>query len=123
MLRVLVVDDSKFNRGRVVTALKTGGIEISEACDGQDALERLESISPDVICTDLLMPKLDGFGFLRALKERGNKIPVIVLSADIQASSRQTCLELGVVAFLNKPFQPVELLAEVEKAAAKMELA
>lgn len=117
MLHVLVVDDSRFNRSRVVAALTADHIQIVEAFDGQDALEKLATFPADVICTDLLMPRLDGFGLLRALRDQDRSTPVVVLSADIQASSRETCRELGAVAFLNKPFQPEALLAEIEQAA------
>jgi len=117
MLHVLVVDDSKFNRSRVVSALTAEHIVIAESVDGQDALEKLATFPADVLCMDLLMPRLDGFGLLRALRDQGRNVPVVVLSADIQTSSRELCRELGAVAFLNKPFQPQALRAEIEKAA------
>jgi CheY-like chemotaxis protein len=88
MSTVLVVDDSSFSRGRVIAALKPLVLRI---------------------ITDLLMPTLDGFGLLRGLRERGSSTPVIVVSADIQTSSRRMCQELGAAGFLNKPFHAQEL--------------
>lgn len=114
MPTILIVDDSAFSRGRVVAALTPLGCRLIEAADGQEGLEACESHQPDLIITDLLMPKLDGFGMLRVLQERGSKVPVIVISADIQESSRRTCLMLGVSSFLNKPFQSQDLSALVE---------
>jgi CheY-like chemotaxis protein len=109
MTVILVVDDSKFSRGRVLAALAHQGYTLHEAVDGRDALEKLDSVAPELIISDLLMPNLDGFGLLRGLREQGRAIPVIIVSADIQATSRSLCKELGAADFLNKPFQPEQL--------------
>ncbi len=116
MPTVLVVDDSKFSRGRVLAALTPLGYALIEAEDGQRGLLAYDQHAPDVIVTDLLMPTLDGFGLLRGLQERGAHRPVIVVSADIQATSRSLCEELGAFSFLNKPFQAAELAAKVQQA-------
>jgi CheY-like chemotaxis protein len=116
MSTVLVVDDSKFSRGRVVAALEPLGYEIVQAANGQEGLQSYDQRAPDLIVTDLLMPTLDGFGLLRGLRERCSPTPVIVLSADIQSTSRKLCEELGVKAFLNKPFRAEELAAKVQQA-------
>lgn len=116
MPTVLVVDDSKFSRGRVVAALEPLGYTLIEAEDGLQGLQAYELHAPDLIITDLLMPALDGFGFLRGLRERGAQEPVIVQGAEIQADRRALCIELGAVSFLNKPFQSGELAAQVRQA-------
>lgn len=116
MPHLLLVDDSRFNRNRVKAALSDGGYDIAEAENGTEALTYLETHPVDVVITDLLMPEVDGFGVLQGLHERGQKVPVIVLSADIQSTSQQLCLELGAAAFLNKPFKPEELRAAVCQA-------
>ncbi len=113
MKTILVVDDSKFSRGRVLSALANQGYTLQEAVDGRDALEKIAAAPPDVIVSDLLMPILDGFGLLRALKEQRSTIPVVIVSADIQATSRSLCEELGAAKFLNKPFQPDDLRVAV----------
>ncbi len=120
MATVLIVDDSKFSRGRVIAALEPFGYSLKEAVDGQQALDSLAMFAPDLIVTDLLMPNVDGFGLLRGLRERDLQLPVIVISADIQASSRQICTELGAAAFLNKPFQPQELIAAVQRSLSHL---
>ncbi len=104
MGHLLIVDDTKFSRGRVVAAIKDLGHTWEEAEHGQAALEAIAARTPDLIITDLLMPVLDGFGLLRELQARGLSLPVIVCSADIQASSRAESLALGAVAFVTKPF-------------------
>lgn len=113
MTTILVVDDSKFSRGRALAALANQGYTLQEAVDGQDALDKIAACPPDLIISDLLMPKLDGFGMLRGLRELNSTVPVIVVSADIQATSRALCEELGAAKFLNKPFQPEDLRAAV----------
>lgn len=115
MATLLVVDDSGFSRGRVIAALRPLGHTLLEAVDGQAGLDAVDLHSPDLIITDLLMPRLDGFGLLRGLRERGNPAPVIVLSADIQGSSKEMCQEFGICAFLNKPFQASELASHVQR--------
>ena len=116
MATILIVDDSKFSRGRVVQALSGQPYELAQAADGQEALKMVDQIHPDLIITDLLMPVLDGFGLLRGLIERQLQTPTIVISADIQATTRATCRSLGAVAFLNKPFQPDEVTNAVRNA-------
>lgn len=109
MPTVLVVDDSRFSRGRVLAALEPCGYILVEAVDGQAALDAAAVSSPDVIVTDLLMPNLDGFGLLRELRHRGSQAAVIVVSAEIDDGSRELCLELGAAAFVGKPFQARQL--------------
>jgi two-component system, chemotaxis family, chemotaxis protein CheY len=124
MAQILVVDDSKFSRGRVVSALTAGGHQCIEAENGQLALEAIAANRPDLVVSDLLMPVLDGFGLLKALHEQGSSVPVIVSSADIQASSREQCESYGAKGFLNKPFQPDALrdLASQILAASQVEV-
>lgn len=113
MPHLLVVDDSKFNRGRVLAALKDGGYRFSEAADGEEALRLVEADPPDLIVSDLLMPRLDGHGFLLSLRERKIDVPVLILSADIQSSSRELCEQAGAAGFLNKPIKPEQLAESV----------
>lgn len=112
---ILVVDDSAFSRGRVLAAIKSLGHRIIEAVDGQEGLKAVDEHDPDLIISDLLMPNLDGMGLLAGMRDRQRQTPVIIVSADIQASSRALCEELGAAAFLNKPFQTLELAALVHR--------
>ncbi len=115
-MHVLIVDDSKFNRGRVHAMLQVDGHRFTEAENGREALERLLADPPDLVVTDLLMPVLGGLELLKELRGRGDQTPVVVLSADIQASSRELCLQFGAAAFLNKPCNSEELRDAVRKA-------
>lgn len=104
MALALVIEDSNFQRKIIIKFLTAEGFEIVEAPNGKIGLEKVAEHKPDIIFSDLVMPELDGFGVLRALKEQGSTIPIIVLTSDIQAPVREQCLELGARVFLNKPF-------------------
>jgi len=110
MASILVIDDSSFARKSVVRMLAVAGNHVLEAANGREGLEKAEKHKPDCIILDLLMPEMDGLEVLRALKERECAIPVIVVSADIQETTRKECMELGIVAFIRKPFNANELL-------------
>lgn len=114
MARILVVDDSLSARWIFVRMLKAGGHEVLEASSGRQAVKKTVSYKPDCMLLDLLMPEMDGFEVLNILKRKGLTIPVIVLSADIQETTRTKCLELGAVDFLNKPPEEAELLDAVK---------
>jgi twitching motility two-component system response regulator PilH len=110
MPKVLVVDDSIFQRKTICQALAEAGFETVEAENGRQGLEMISEENPDVIFTDLLMPEMDGIAFITTIKERGIGAPVFVLTADIQESKRSQCLALGVAGFLSKPFKKAELM-------------
>ncbi|MDF1579976.1 MAG: response regulator [Desulfuromonadales bacterium] len=115
MMKILVVDDSLFSRLHTCKPLREAGYDLVEAADGIEGLAAVDEHRPDFIITDLLMPNLDGIDFLAALKERCNTTPTLVLTADIQDSKRQQCLELGARGFLYKPVMKEKLLEEIVK--------
>jgi two-component system chemotaxis response regulator CheY len=118
-LSMLITDDSIIARKKIKGLLKDTGFKITEAVNGNEALEILEIERFDIILLDLLMPELDGFDVLRRLKDKNMKIPVIVISADIQEATRELCMELGASGFLNKPPSKDELLATIENVINK----
>lgn len=120
MPKVLIVDDSRFQRSRVKQALAPSGWELVEASDGEEGVEAVERERPDLIVTDLLMPRRTGLEMLAVLRDQGWSTPVVVLTADIQNTSRDACLAFGVRAFLNKPFAAEDL---VEVIAAELDAA
>ncbi|MDJ0717109.1 MAG: response regulator [Prochloraceae cyanobacterium] len=119
MTSILIVDDAAFSRRMIRKALKDENCELLEASNGKECLEMIAEHSPDCIFLDLLMPELDGFAVLQKLKEQGSNIPVIVLSADIQESSRQQCFALGAFNMLKKPPKAPEIQEAVQKALKK----
>src|SRR6266446_7742217 len=122
--RVLVVDDDQTLRRSVAGGVASWGFSAEEACDGHEALAKVKTFSPHVLVTDLVMPRVDGFELLRALKAQGRVPPVILLSAfgncDIAA---QAVHELGAFWFLNKPIRFDALRMLLERAVAQSALA
>ena len=106
MKNILVIDDSALSRKMIIKALENNDFEIDIAIHGKEAFDKIKDNNKyDLIILDLLMPKMDGFQFLELMKKENYKIPVIVVSADIQKFSKQKCLELGALDFINKPIQ------------------
>jgi CheY-like chemotaxis protein len=118
MPKVLIADDSFLARQIFIKVLKGNGYEVIEAINGQDAMEKILTQCPDCLLLDLLMPEMDGFAVLKALQEEDLSIPVIVVSADIQETSRAKCHELGAVGFFNKPIKDDGILSAIQKAIA-----
>ncbi len=109
--RILLVDDSRVTRTllrRLLSRAVPRG-EFVEASDGKEALTILESGDMDLVITDLLMPELDGFGVLEALRERWPDIPVIVVSGLDDTESLERALSLGAFDYLTKPFNVREV--------------
>ncbi len=116
MALILVVDDSLTTRTAVCKVLKADGHETIEAADGKRALDMAATQKLDCIVLDLIMPDLGGLEVLKALREQGSKVPVVVLTADIQDVVREECLELGATDFINKPLMEREMGGAVKTA-------
>ncbi len=110
MATILIIEDSRFTRSSIAKALKANAYEVLEADNGALGLAMIIKHSPDIIISDLLMPEMDGFELLESLRSQGIAIPVIIMSADIQETTRRRVLELGAKTLLNKPFQGPALL-------------
>jgi CheY-like chemotaxis protein len=116
MTRILVIDDSMYQRNKVRRTVAEAGYELLEATNGREGLEIVATHTPDCILLDLIMPEMDGIEVLQALHNQWEHIPAIVLTADIQENTRQQCLKLGAVAFINKPLQEAEMLQAIKQA-------
>ena len=110
---VLVVDDEPQVRQIVATYLESEGFHVRTAADGAEALAELAKKRADLIVLDLMLPGIDGLTVLRRLRESGDDVPVIVLSAKGQESERVAGLELGADDYVTKPASPREVLARV----------
>jgi len=117
--RVLVVDDSEVIRQLIAVNLELEGFEVFLAEDGQECLEVVETVSPDVVTLDVVMPRLDGFATAARLRSGGatRGLPIVMVSACAQESDLARGRELGVDAYLTKPFDPEELVRAVRSAA------
>lgn len=110
---ILVVDDQSANRRVVSTLLSREGYRVVSAGSGEEALARYDESEPDLILLDMMMPGMDGFEVLLALKERGLRVPVVFVTAAHDRDLLLRAFEAGVVDYVTKPFLPEELLARV----------
>jgi two-component system, chemotaxis family, chemotaxis protein CheY len=114
---ILVVDDSASVRKFVSIALEMQGFRVVTACDGMEALEKLPSGAVNLVITDLNMPNMDGFEFVKTLRETPvyQELPVVILTSLSDDGSRQRGKELGANSFLVKPFSLEKVQYEVSK--------
>ena len=112
---VLVVDDSLTMRKVLSRVLEREDFEVITANDGMDAIQKLQDTTPDIILTDIEMPRMDGFEFSRHVRDNSvtKNIPLIVISSRTADKHRNVAAEIGVNAFLGKPVQDEELIAQV----------
>ena len=115
--RVLIVDDDEEVRSDLARALTAQGFEIATADDGEQALQKLDSWSPEVIITDLVMPRLDGFELMRTLRGRGEEIPAIVLTGFGSVEKALSVIrDLDAYWFLEKPVKLTALYSLLKRA-------
>ena len=115
--RVLIVDDEEEVRNDLARALTAQGFDIATAGDGEQALQKLDSWSPEVIITDLVMPRLDGFDLMRTLRGRGEVIPAIVLTGFGSVEKALSVIrDLDAYWFLEKPVKLTALYSLLIRA-------
>jgi DNA-binding NtrC family response regulator len=123
-INVLIVDDEESQRTPLAAMISAWGFTVETASDGQEALDKLASFPANVIVTDLMMPRMDGFELMKRLANDGNMPAAIVLTAfgNIETAI-QTIHDLGAFWFLEKPIQPAALRVLLERAASQSQLA
>jgi DNA-binding NtrC family response regulator len=114
--RVLIVEDEDGARAGLADVVQSWGYSPATARDGLEALEKLSAVSPVVMITDLKMPRLDGLGLLRKLREDPDPPPAIVLTAHGDEGALEEALKLGAFWFLEKPVRPHMLRVLVDRA-------
>jgi DNA-binding response OmpR family regulator len=112
--QILVVDDEPDLLAELVPLLERTGFSVVTASDGQRVFTLLGQIHPDLIVLDVLMPRLDGREVLRRLRQAGNWTPVILLTRVGSPTERALSLQEGADDYLNKPFEPLELIARIQ---------
>jgi DNA-binding NtrC family response regulator len=122
-MRALVVDDDENQRTDLAEMIRSFGITALTAADGEEAIEKLSSFDVDVIVTDLVMPRMDGFGLLRHLAHHGHATPTIVITGFGSIDKAISVVhELKAFWFLEKPIQPGILRELLERAIAQNQL-
>lgn len=114
---IMVVDDSSSLRVVVGTALKRAGYDVIEACDGREALGKLQGQKIHLIVSDVNMPNMDGISFVSAVKQNPayKFTPVIMLTTESQEEKKREGQAAGAKAWMLKPFKAEQLLAAVQK--------
>ncbi|MFN0217090.1 MAG: ATP-binding protein, partial [Saprospiraceae bacterium] len=117
LLELLIVEDNEEMREYVRYCLDASKYNITEAGNGEEGLEKALSIIPDLIISDVMMPKMDGYAFTQAIRSNlsTSHIPVILLTAKASLESRLEGLRRGADAYLTKPFSPQELALCIQK--------
>jgi two-component system, OmpR family, alkaline phosphatase synthesis response regulator PhoP len=121
---ILIVDDEVDIRAVLQGCLEAAGFQVLTASNGMDALERIRSNPPDLIIHDVMLPDITGLDVCALVKRdrRLRRIPFILLTARSQPQDRLTAAALGADAYMNKPFNPDELLAEVRRLLTVREM-
>lgn len=112
-MRLLLAEDEKSLSHALVTILEKSHYSVDAVYNGQEALEYLESEAYDGLILDIMMPKVDGITVLKTIRKRGNKIPVLILSAKSEIEDKVDGLDAGANDYLAKPFDARELLARI----------
>ncbi len=112
---IMITDDSASMRQLVSISLRGAGYDVIEACDGVDALDRLKGQKVNLVISDVNMPRMGGFDFVAALKQRQEYrfTPVIMLTTESEDAKKQAGKAAGAKAWIVKPFKPDQLLAAV----------
>lgn len=110
---ILIVDDEEAITVNLGAFLERSGFQVSTAKNGQEALNFIEKSKPDIVVMDVLMPVMDGRQALRQLRHAENWLPVILLTQIGESTERAMALEEGADDYLNKPFDPHELIARI----------
>jgi DNA-binding response OmpR family regulator len=113
MAKVLLVDDEPDILLMLRMSFEDEGHEVLMAADGKMGLEKLDEHQPDVVVLDMMMPIVDGWGFLQGRAERGVATPVVVVSAKTDPADCRRALEIGAVEYVTKPFDLDRLVAVV----------
>ena len=109
-MRIVLADDDTTQRRVIARILTSGGhTVVGEACDGEDGLVLVRQHRPDLVLTDLFMPRRDGISFVRQLRASRNHTPVIMMSGQTEAGLAADAIADGVNAYIRKPFEDAEL--------------
>ncbi len=111
--RILLVDDETAITANLAPFLERAGFLVGTAGDGAQAIEQISHFKPDLVILDVLMPRMDGRQVLRQLRQQGDWTPIILLTQVGEASERAMALEEGADDYINKPFDPRELVARI----------
>ena len=122
--RILVVDDDRNLRKIIQTNLELAGYDVTTAASGDEALSTLDSMQPDLVVLDVMMPLMDGYEVARRIRRHpaNTHVPIIMLTAKAEVEDKLAGFEAGVDDYMTKPFGPQELLARVKAKIRRVEV-
>ncbi|SFP72197.1 two-component system, chemotaxis family, response regulator CheY [Sphingomonas rubra] len=113
---IMTVDDSPSMRMLLRVALTDLGYDVIEAEDGVHALEKLGGVEPDLLITDINMPRMDGFGLIAEVRGQGRRsLPILVLTTESSDEKKQRARSAGATGWIVKPFHPDKLAAAIRR--------
>ena len=117
---ILTVDDSRTMRDMLASALTQSGYRVVQADDGVQAIDMLANETPDVIITDINMPRLDGFGFIKEVRNnpKYRAIPILVLTTENSPEMKERARKSGATGWLVKPFDTAKLTDAIRRVGA-----
>ena len=120
-LKILAIDDSRTMRNLLRATLCPAGFDVDIAEDGEDGLKRFDETDPDIVITDINMPRLDGFGIIEAARQRKRNrvVPILVLSTESGDDMKARARASGASGWIVKPFDEEKLLWAIERVAQK----
>ncbi len=118
-LSILAVDDSRTMRDMIRLALQPAGFTVHTADDGLHGIDVLDGITPDAIITDINMPRMDGFGFIDAVREQvqHRATPILVLTTEAAPELKARARAAGATGWIVKPFDPAKLVKALQMVA------
>ena len=117
---ILTIDDSRTMRDMLMLALSNAGYRVVQAVDGVHGLEVLGAEAPDVIITDINMPRMDGFGVIENVRkdDRHRATPILVLTTESDSTKKERARAAGATGWIVKPFNPEKLVTAIRRVAA-----
>ncbi|MGH1414100.1 MAG: response regulator [Pelagimonas sp.] len=115
--KVLAIDDSRTIRNLLRVSLEGAGFEFHSACDGQEGVEVFPDVDPDVVITDINMPKMDGFGVIDSLRSGPNRtnVPILVLTTESSDDLKSRARGAGATGWIVKPFDDTSLVSVLRR--------
>lgn len=122
MINILFAEDEKELNDFVTSMLKGEGFNVFNCFDGQEALNIFESEKIDIVLSDIMMPKLDGYGLAEKIRDKNKKVPIIFLTARDDKMSKQFGYKMGIDDYITKPFDIDELVLKLKAVARRLDI-
>ena len=120
---ILIVDDSASLRQVVAIALRGGGYDVIEACDGLDGLSKLNGQKIHLIISDVNMPNMDGITFVKNYRANGGKSPIVMVTTEAEKTRVIEAIQAGVNNYVVKPFTPESLAQRIHETLSRVKAA